>query len=219
MDGQTNMIRLMLVDDQAIFLEGLAYVLESRANDISIVARALNGEEAVELAGIHQPEIILMDVRMPKMDGVESTRIIHLKYPAIKIVMFTTFQDDDYVKKALSYGAIGYLLKNRPPAELIQSLYAVRSGILQIDPDVAKSLIQSQIRKPPYSEEMLKCYQSLTLREKDTLQLLLQGMDNKQIAEHLNIQEQSVRNYTHIIYSKLGISNRMEIIQLMDTLK
>ncbi|MFA7066168.1 MAG: response regulator transcription factor, partial [Dysgonamonadaceae bacterium] len=108
----------MLVDDQAIFLEGLAYVLESRANDISIVARALNGEEAVELAGIHQPEIILMDVRMPKMDGVESTRIIHLKYPAIKIVMFTTFQDDDYVKKALSYGAIGYLLKNRPPAEL-----------------------------------------------------------------------------------------------------
>jgi len=209
----------MLVDDQRIFLEGLIYVIESRASDIMIVAQALNGLEAIEMAEKNNPDIILMDVRMPVMDGVESAREILKRQPEMKIVMFTTFQDDEYVKKALSYGAIGYLLKNRPPMELIHSLYAVRSGIMQLDPDVAKALISSQIHKPTYSEDTLKRYRSLTLREKDTLNLLLQALDNKQIAEQLNIQEQSVRNYIHMIYSKLGISNRFEIIKIMDVLK
>jgi len=219
MNQEPDPIRLMLVDDQKIFLEGLAYVIESRASGISIVAQALDGKEAVELAGKHLPDIILMDVRMPVMDGVEATRLIHQQHPQIKIVMFTTFQDDDYVKKALAYGAIGYLLKNRPPLELIQSLYAVRSGILQLDPDVAAALLKDKMEKPSYSEETLRNYQSLTQREKDTLFLVLQGLDNKQIAEQMNIQEQSVRNYIHIIYAKLGISNRMEIIRIMDALK
>lgn len=209
----------MLVDDQKIFLEGLAYVIESRAEDISIVAQALDGKQAVTLAGEHLPDIILMDVRMPNMDGVQATRIIHEEHPEIKIVMFTTFKDDDYVKQALRCGSVGYLLKNRPPVELINSLYAVQSGVMQIDPDVSAALIMKDIQKPKYSEETLKRYQSLTKREKDTLSLLIKAYSNKDIAEHLNIQEQSVRNYIHVIYAKLGVSNRTEIFRIMESLK
>ena len=219
MDSTEKKIRLMLVDDQRIFLEGLAYVIESRAEDITIVGQALDGREAIALVDETKPDIILMDVRMPNLDGVKATKIIHEKYPHIKIVMFTTFQDDDYVKKALSYGAIGYLLKNRPPMELIHSLHAVVSGIMQIDPEVAVKLIDRGVNKPIYEQEMLSQYRSLTLREKDTLNLLLQAYDNKEIAEQLNIQEQSVRNYIHNIYSKMGFSNRYEIIKVMDILK
>jgi DNA-binding NarL/FixJ family response regulator len=133
--------------------------------------------------------------------------------------MFTTFKDDEYVKKALSYGAIGYLLKNRPPLELINSLYAVQSGVMQLDPDAAASLIINHSQKPSYSEDTLKRYKSLTSREKETLALLLKAYSNKDIADQLNIQEQSVRNYIHLIYSKLGVSNRTEIFRIMESLK
>lgn len=217
-EADGSIMRLMLVDDQKIFLEGLAYVIESRADNISVVAQALDGQQAVELVDVHHPDIILMDVRMPNLDGVQAAKIIHEKYPDIKIVMFTTFKDDEYVQKALSYGAIGYLLKNRPPMELIHSLYAVQSGILQLDPDVAAALIVKEQKVPQYSEETLKRYQSLTKREKDTLVLLIKAYSNKDIANELHIQEQSVRNYIHIIYEKLGVSNRTEIFQLMDSL-
>jgi DNA-binding NarL/FixJ family response regulator len=212
-------IRLMLVDDQKIFLEGLAYVIESRAKDISIVAQALNGVEAVELAEKRKPDIILMDVRMPVMDGVKATKIILEKFPKMKVVMFTTFKDDVYVKKALSCGAVGYLLKNRPPLELINSIYAVQSGILQLDPKVSESLIQKTRQKPEYDDETLQNYQLLTKREKETLQLLIEANSNIDIVEKLNIQEQSVRNYIHNIYSKFNVSNRTEIFKIMDALK
>jgi DNA-binding NarL/FixJ family response regulator len=218
-NSENRSIKLMLVDDQKIFLEGLAYVIESRAEDISVVSQALDGQEAVEKAELFRPDIILMDVRMPKMDGVQAARIIHERFPEIKIVMFTTFKDDEYVKKALSYGAIGYLLKNRPPLELINSLYAVQSGVMQLDPDAAASLIINHSQKPSYSEDTLKRYKSLTSREKETLALLLKAYSNKDIADQLNIQEQSVRNYIHLIYSKLGVSNRTEIFRIMESLK
>ncbi len=209
-------IRIILVDDQKIFAEGLKYVLESRASDIEVVGIGLNGREAVELAVRENPDIILMDVRMPEMDGVHATAEIKKRDLDAKIVMFTTFDDDEYVEAALRNGAIGYLLKNRPPMELIYSLRALQKGIMQLDPTVAEHLFNKDLRPATHSEEeVARQIDSLTRREKEVLHLLAQAFDNKQIAHRMNVAEQTARNYIHAIYSKLGISNRAEIVRIL----
>jgi DNA-binding NarL/FixJ family response regulator len=212
-------IRVLIVDDQQIFLEGLEYVLRARAPDIDIVGTALSGEEAVEAVRKLRPDIVLMDVRMPDMDGVEATRLIHHEHPETKIVMLTTFGDDQYVQSALGGGAIGYLLKNRPPIELINSIRAVRDGIFQIDPTVAARLFKRDVADMPVREEIPKVLRSFTRREKEVLSLVLMGMDNRQIAAQLNISEQTTRNYISTIYSKLGITNRLQIVRITGKLR
>jgi DNA-binding NarL/FixJ family response regulator len=211
-------LRLLLVDDQRLFLDGLTYVLESRASDMVVVGTALDGAEAVELARELQPELILMDVRMPGMDGVEAARIIHNELPTTRIVMLTTFADDEYVKAALAHGAIGYLLKNRPPIELINSIRAVRAGIMQIDPTVSRVLLNRTQGREDRDEEIGDAIRTLTRREKEVLHLMVQAFDNQQIADTLHVAEQTVRNYISTIYSKLGLSNRMDIIRIMKKL-
>ncbi|MBT3274699.1 MAG: response regulator transcription factor [Spirochaetales bacterium] len=191
-------------------------ILESRAQDIEVVAIAGNGLEAVEISERLMPDIILMDVRMPVLDGVEATRKIHAALPDIKIVMLTTFDDDEYVTYSLSHGAIGYLLKNRPPAELIASLRAVCGGVLQIDPAVSKSLIHDEHKHGIDDDDFLRRLNSLTGRERDVLRLLVEARDNRSISEHLHVTEQTVRNYVSTIYTKLGIPNRVEIMRHMD---
>lgn len=208
-------ITVLLADDQQLFLDGLTYVLESRASDIRVVGAATNGREAVRLTRELQPEIIIMDVRMPEMDGVEATRLIHQEFPDIRIVMLTTFHDDEYVHNALAHGAIGYLLKNRPPIELISSIRAVKSGILQIDPSVSDVLINREQYSDERDEEIATAIRTLTPREKEVLHLMIQAFDNRQIAETLHVAEQTVRNYISTIYSKLGVSNRMDILRIM----
>lgn len=213
-----NHIRVLLVDDQRVFLEGLQLVLESRTSDIKVIGVALSGREAVSLAEEHRPDIIIMDVRMPEMSGVEATRVIHERFPDIRILMFTTFDDDEYVQSALQYGAIGYLLKNRPPMELINSLRAVRDGVLQIDPNVAEALLR---RDPPSAKihgDIVERINTLTSREKQVLHLIAQALDNRQIADHLCVAEQTARNYIHSIYGKLGTSNRIEIVKTLERL-
>jgi DNA-binding NarL/FixJ family response regulator len=162
-----------------------------------------------------------MDVRMPVMDGVEAVKAIHTESPDVKIVMLTTFDDDEYVHAALENGAIGYLLKNRPPIELIHSIRAVRDGIMQLDPEVARSLLthrnESEILQRS-NEEILKLMEELTPREKEVLMLLSQALDNKQIARRLDVAEQTARNYISIIYSKLNVSHRVEIVKILDRL-
>jgi DNA-binding NarL/FixJ family response regulator len=215
--AQTDTIRILLVDDQRVFLEGLKFVLESRASDIEVVGIGLNGKEAISLVERHRPDIILMDVRMPEMNGVEATQIIHTRFPDVKILMFTTFDDDEYVESALSYGAIGYLLKNRPPIELITAIRGVKNGILQIDPSVAQVLLRHDSSTREHDDtEIIALIDTLTVREKEVLNLIAQALDNKQIADHLFVAEQTARNYIHSIYSKLGISNRIEIIRILE---
>lgn len=209
-------IRVLLVDDQEVFLEGLKLVLESRVSDITVVGLATNGKEAIKLAETMHPQVILMDVRMEEMNGVEATKIIAARHPEIKIVMFTTFDDDEYVKSALKYGAIGYLLKNRPPMELINSLRAVKAGIVQIDPSVAEKLLRPDIRSDDEYKQIGNALKSLTERERDVLHLIAQALDNRQIAEHLHVTEQTARNYISTIYSKLGTSHRMEIVRILN---
>jgi DNA-binding NarL/FixJ family response regulator len=162
---------------------------------------------------------VLMDVRMPRMDGVEATRQIHAILPQVRIVMLTTFDDDEFVKLSLAHGAIGYLLKNRPPAELIASIRAVRSGILQIDPAVTKTLIHDVDPRERNDDEFMRELGRLTPREREVLRLLVEACDNKEIASRMSVAEQTVRNYISAIYSKLGIVNRIEVMKYMDKIR
>lgn len=210
-------IRVLLVDDQELFVQSLRYVLEARAPDIEVVGVAHDGAEAVMLAETHQPEIILMDVRMPEMDGVKATKIIHEIDSSIKIVMLTTFSDDQYVKAAIRHGAIGYLLKNIPPQELIKSIRSINNGVVQISPSVAKRLaLNGEIPPEVVHAEERVFREPLTRREKEVLQLILKANDNKEIAEFLNVAEQTARNYVHNLYSKLAVSSRTQLLKLMN---
>lgn len=216
MPEESERIRILIVDDQRLFAEGLRTILESRAAEMTVVGIAENGREAMAAVESKQPDIVLMDVRMPIMDGVEATKRILRDHPSVRIVMLTTFDDDEYVKYSLANGAIGYLLKNRPPAELIASVRAVKGGILQIDPAVSKSLIHDDRRRDFDDDEFLHRLNGLTKRERQVLQLLVDAYDNRQIATEIGVAEQTVRNYISAIYSKLGIENRIEIMRHMD---
>jgi DNA-binding NarL/FixJ family response regulator len=212
-------IRVVIADDQTLFAEGLKTILESRASDIKVLAIASNGREAVECVGRHVPEIVLLDVRMPDMDGVDAAREIHRRFPSVKIVMLTTFDDDEYVKSSLMFGAVGYLLKNRPPAEIIASIRAVQGGILQIDPAVSKTLICQLTEKTAREDPFVRSLYSLTTRERDVLRLLAEPCDNHEIARRIGVAEQTVRNYVSTIYAKLGMLNRVEIMRHMDMIQ
>jgi DNA-binding NarL/FixJ family response regulator len=210
-----EMIRLLIVDDQRMFSESIKYVIESRASDIQIVGIANNGREALHLVDELNPHIVLLDVRMPEMDGVEAARLIGLRHPKVKVLMLTTFADDEYVQASLKYGAVGYLLKNRPPLELINSIHAVMGGTLQIDPAVARSLIRGN-QPEAMDGQIVANLKTLTHREKEVLSLMVQAFDNRRIASSLLVAEQTVRNYISTIYSKLGVSNRMDVLRIVD---
>ena len=216
---EQDKIRLLIADDQPTFAEGLKYVLESRAPDIEVVGIARDGREALRAVERDLPEIVLMDVRMPVMDGVEAARQIHQAHPDVRVLMLTTFDDDEYVQDSLRNGAVGYLLKNRPPQEIIVSIRAVKRGILQIDPAVSEALFHEREPLDVETVELGRQLQTLTRRETEVLELLIQALDNKQIATSLNVAEQTVRNHVSVIYSKLGITNRMQILQIVDRIK
>jgi DNA-binding NarL/FixJ family response regulator len=210
--------RVLLVDDQLLFVESLKYVIEARAEDIEVVGLASDGAEAMRLVAELEPHVVMMDVRMPGMDGVEATRRIHRRWPQVAIVMLTTFKDDEYVHFAMKYGAVGYLLKNIPPSELIEALRGVRRGRRPVAPSVVEILRGTRGSASELSERE-HLVQALSRREKDVLQLMLRAYDNRQIAEALNVAEQTVRNYISTIYSKLGVSSRMQLIQMMDEIE
>jgi DNA-binding NarL/FixJ family response regulator len=212
--------RLLIADDQRLFAEGLRFVIESRAKDLEVVDLAENGRDAVEKVRQHRPDVVLMDVRMPVMDGVEATRILHDRYPEIKILILTTFDDDEYVKFSMHHGAVGYLLKNRPPEQLIDSIRALRGGTVQIDPVIAaKVFVQQPGRGPADGEDFTARLRTLTTREREVLRLLVEAKGVVQIARALGIAEQTVRNHTASIYSKLGMHNRIEIVRFIGQIR
>ncbi len=213
-------IRVLLVDDQTLFAESLRMVLETRAQAVEVVGVAVNGREAVAQVAESRPDIVLMDVRMPELNGVESTRIIKERFPATKVLMLTTFDDDEYVVEALHLGAAGYLLKDVPPAELIAAIEAVSEGGVLIAPQVASKLVE-KLRQPlepppvrPAEKPAPQWLQQLSNREKEVLQLIAAGLDNKEIAKRLYIGEQTVKNYVSIIYCKLETHDRVQATRL-----
>ena len=220
--------RVLLVDDQSLFVEGLLRAFELNATDIEVVGTAANGEEAVQLADEHAPDFVLMDVRMPVMDGVEATQVIRSKHEDVQVLMLTTFDDDEYVQSAIQNGAIGYLLKDISALELIAVIRSLTSmppnavSAMVISPNVARKLsaessVRKRIRKSEL-RELVEHYanEPLTDRELQVLELLSQEYDNHLIAETLFLGEQTVRNYVSTIYAKFNVSNRLALIRLFD---
>jgi DNA-binding NarL/FixJ family response regulator len=214
-------IRIILADDQKLFVESLKSVIESRSENIEVVGIAYNGKEAVELVRKLRPHIALLDVRMPVMNGVEATGIIRQKYLETQVVVLTTYDDDVFVHDALSKGAVGYLLKETQPSNLIMSLLAVKEGTVLISPTIAQKLVK-QLDSPLQQSfsakqgDQTSWLDSLTKREKEVLFLLAQGYNNKTIAEKLFIEEQTVRNHVSMIYSKIGVHDRIEVMLLVN---
>lgn len=218
-------MNLLLVDDQLLFIESLKIVIENMTSDMKVLGLAGNGSEAIEQVGKLKPDLILMDVRMPVMDGVAATRVIKEKYPSIYIVMLTTFEDDEYVKDALHNGAAGYMLKNIPPEMLISSIRAVVSGAVLISPSIAGNLIEllyhnNKKASSDLHRDIPEWYGLLNRREKSILKLLIQGKTNREIADTIFVGSQTIRNYISTLYSKLDVGNRTDAIRkasLLDT--
>ena len=215
-------LKIVLADDQSLFAESLKTFLNNYAEDMSVVGIARNGREAVDMAGSLRPDVILMDIRMPGMDGVEAVRQIKPQFPDIKIIMLSTYKEDALVRSALLAGACGYLLKDISPTELITAIRSLKTGIVQISPEAAQNLVQAQYNtekgKPLPGKEVEKepfeWLEDLTKREREIFTLLATGYDNDQIAKKLYLAEQTVRNQVSTIYLKLGVKDRFEIIRL-----
>jgi DNA-binding NarL/FixJ family response regulator len=214
------MINVLLVDDQPLFIESLKVVIENDADDICVLGVTHNGKMALEFLETHQVDVVFLDIRMPVMDGVEATKEIHKKYPDIKILVLTTFDDDEYVSKALDYGAVGYLLKDISSLELIKSIRSINAGTFMMSPSVAKKLISKAYHDKEDSSFIIDeasgndyILDDLRTRELEILKLMAQGLGNKQICDRLFIADQTVRNHISMIYSKLDVHSRYDAIQ------
>lgn len=210
-------MRLLLVDDQVLFVESLKTVLSIIATDIEIIGIAHDGLEAVRWLDREQPDIILMDVRMPHMDGVEAAKEILSRHKYIKIMMLTTYDDDEYVEEAMKYGASGYVLKDVPPADLVNSVRAIMAGTIQMSPKILNRIMEhgdGERRGKQEHRVSLENIDLLSKREQEILFLMSRGFDNQNISEKLFIAEQTVKNHISKIYSKLGNHDRMTVLKL-----
>lgn len=210
------MIRLLLVDDQSLIRRGLKALLKG-TEGLEIVGEADNGQIALEQIAILNPDVILMDVRMPVMDGVATTREISQRFPQIKVIVLTTFDDDQYIAQAMQYGAAGYLLKDTPPEELVQAIQAVHKGYTQLGPGLARKL-QIQSAQPPATPSLPPGWTELTPREQEILRLIATGASNQEIAQTLYIAEKTVKNHVTNILSRLNLRDRTQAAILFHSL-
>ena len=208
------MINILLVDDQKLFVNSLKAVLEKSRDDLNVMQVCYDGASAVSYCRSHEPDIVLMDVLMPGMDGVEATGELLRLRPRLKIIMLTTFNEDRYVQKALELGAKGYLLKDMLPEELISTIETVMGGAMSISPAVVKNTL---LRKSP--QDSPRWFDELTRKEWDVLKLISRGYSNSEIAEETNLAKQTVKNYVSSIYEKLDVRDRMQVMRLCINLK
>ena len=207
------MIKVLIADDQELIRQSLQIVLNSK-QDIEVSDVAANGQEVIQCIRKNKPDIILMDIRMPKMDGVQCTKIIKENYPQIKIIILTTFDDDEYVFNALKYGASGYLLKGVSMDELSDAIRTVYSGRAMINPDIAAKVLRlfSQMAQTNYTipvEE--KDIRQLTKTEWRIIAQVEKGASNKEIADTLSLSEGTIRNYLSTILNKLNLRDRTQL--------
>jgi DNA-binding NarL/FixJ family response regulator len=229
-------IRILLVDDQKLITESFKVLLETECEEVEVVGSAHDGAEAVEKALSLKPDLILMDVRMPQMDGVEATRLIKRAEPRIKVLMLTTFDDDELVAAAIRHGAAGYLLKDISTHQLVASIRSVSQGSVLLPRKAAESMAQASglagavaPAGPPEGARPLvgraageerrrapdpRILDELSPREIALLKLIARGLENKEIAAELSMAEQTVKNSASRIYQKLGVDGRSEARKL-----
>lgn len=195
------MIRVVVVDDHAVVRDGIARLLES-AEGITVAGTAADGATAVELVAESEPDVVLMDLSMPGMDGVEATRRIVEADPEVRVVVLTTFSDRDRILAALEAGASGYLLKDAGPDDVLAGVRAAAAGGAPLDPKAARVLLDSRQAARPA--------RALSGREREVLQLLATGMANKQIARRLGIAERTVKAHLTSIFQQLGVTDRTQ---------
>jgi DNA-binding NarL/FixJ family response regulator len=202
------MIRLLLADDQSLFRQGLASLL-SLEDDLEIIGQANHGKEAIALAEQLQPDVILMDVRMPVCDGVVATHEIHQRFPWIRILVLTTFDEDEYIWKSLQAGALGYLLKSTPSSQLAGAIRTLYQGYSQLGPTIAPKVF-AQLN-PFSSPAKVNSHQQLfSERELEILTLIGKGKNNREISQELYLTEGTVKNYVSHILARLGLRDRTQ---------
>ena len=205
-------IRLLLADDQALFREGL-HTLLSLQPDFEVVGEAENGAEAVRLAALLQPDVVLMDVQMPELDGVAATRRLRVEQPNCRVILLTTFDDDEYVFEGLRAGALGYLLKDAPSARLADAIRAAARGESFLQPSVAAKVVAEFNRlSGPAPARPSPLAEPLSERETEVLRLLAEGASNKDIAARLVLAEGTVKNHVTNILGKLGVTGRLQAV-------
>lgn len=199
-------IKILLVDDHAVVRSGLSKFLMVN-KDFRLVGEASDGAEAVQMASLHQPDIILMDLMMPGTDGITATREIHKKYPKVKVIALTSFAEQNMVQGALQAGAIGYLQKNVTAKELGQAIRSAHEGKMTLSPE-ATQILANSVAQPQIAGEQL------TERERDVLRCMVDGLNNNEIAESLVVSLGTVKFHVSNIFHKLGVDSRVEAVKL-----
>ncbi|MFI6362164.1 response regulator [Nocardia sp. NPDC050630] len=207
-------IRLLLVDDQQLVRAGLRMLCEN-ADDLEVVGEASTGADAVRVAERTRPDVVLMDLRMPGMDGIRATATILASYPATRVLVLTTFDDDDHLYPALAAGAVGFLVKDASPADLLDGIRRAATGERTFSPDVLGRVVKSAVaahsdreRLPPAPE------MGLTARESEVLELISQGLSNTEIADRLHVGITTVKTHVTNLMSKTGATNRVRLAML-----
>jgi len=204
--GMENLIKLLIVDDDALIRDGLKVLFEIE-NDFVITGVASNGQEAFNNCKQHKPDIVLMDIRMPVMDGVLCTKFIKENFNDIKVIILTTFKDDEYIREAIKSGAEGYILKSQSSDSIIECVRTVMSGNTVLEKDIALTL--SKMINPNLQKKIT--LPNLSSREFDILKLIGHGLSNKEISEILFLSEGTVRNYITILLEKFELRDRTQL--------
>ena len=204
-----DQISVLIADDHTIVRSGVRLLLEAES-DIRVVGEALNGREALELAESLQPDVVLMDISMPEMDGLEATKQLKTRFPHINVLVLTMHRSDDYFFEMLKAGASGYILKGAKTSELINAVRIVQGGEVFLYPSMTQKLVQGYLQLANWEDEGEP---SLSPREKEIFRLLAEGYSNKEIAEKLVISPSTVHSHRANLMDKLGLGNRRELIQ------
>ncbi|HSD83850.1 MAG TPA: response regulator transcription factor [Anaerolineae bacterium] len=203
------MIRLLICDDQDIVCEGLRAML-APIPQIEVVGVAKNGVEAVDQTRRLQPHLVLMDLKMPKMNGIQATKAIREQFPDVRVLVLTTYDADEWVINAIRNGAAGYLLKDTPQEELVKAILNTVKGWNPIDPQVAGKILERVASQPSATLPDQKLIGQLSEREREVLRLLANGLGNVEIAQTLFLSEGTIKNYVSMIFSKLGVADRTQ---------
>jgi len=208
-----GVIKVLIVDDQELVRTGFRMILEAH-DDIDVVAEAADGEQAIALATQTWPDVVLMDIRMPGLDGLEATRRLLSNNGDVHVLILTTFDSDEYVYEALKAGAAGFLLKSAPSARLVEGVRLVASGEALLAPTLTKRLIAEYVRRPVASETLADQLKRLTERELEVLRLMARGLSNAEIAAEFVVGAATVKTHVNRVLQKLGVRDRVQAVVL-----